>query len=199
MKLQVQVLDRHGNEIVEFREALSLEQADVDADIAAAVGGWHRAKLARRAFAWAGSTGRDREAALLYAVDLGVLLPGVAAIAIPANQRETLGMRLRRLYSTDGVPLGAVLRIPRSDDFRANICVGGSTVAAELDDDDRRIIEQIRPALQADGLAFVGIDVVDGQLIEVNVTSPTGLRELARLTGTDPAGAVIRRLEREST
>jgi glutathione synthase len=104
----------------------------------------------------------------------------------------------KRILLLDGEPLGAILRIPTSDDFRANICVGGSTVACELDDADRRIVEAIAPSLRADGLVFVGLDVVDGHLTEVNVTSPTGIRQLADLTGSDPAREVIEWLERRT-
>ncbi len=102
----------------------------------------------------------------------------------------------KRILLLDGDPLGAILRLPTADDFRANICVGGSVTAAELDDADRRIIDRIRPALRADGLHFVGIDVIEGRLSEVNVTSPTGLRQLANLAGTRPDLDVITWLER---
>ncbi len=101
----------------------------------------------------------------------------------------------KRILLLDGDPLGAILRIPTSDDFRANICVGGTTVACELDDADRRIIDAIAPSLRSDGLFFVGLDVVDGYLTEVNVTSPTGIRQLADLTGARPDIDVIRWLE----
>ncbi len=102
----------------------------------------------------------------------------------------------KRILLLDGEPLGAILRLPTASDFRANICVGGQTVATELDDDDRTIIATIAPSLRADGLIFVGLDVVDGHLTEVNVTSPTGIKQLAELTGTRPDFEVIRWLER---
>ena len=89
----------------------------------------------------------------------------------------------KRILLLDGEPLGAIQRFPTNDDFRANICVGGRVAACDLDDDDRRIIERLRPALRADGLHFVGIDVIDGHLSEVNVTSPTGIRQLGVLDG----------------
>ncbi|MDH3704951.1 MAG: glutathione synthase, partial [Acidimicrobiia bacterium] len=72
----------------------------------------------------------------------------------------------------------------------------GQSRAADIDDADRRIIDRIAPALRADGLVFVGIDVIDGHLTEVNVTSPTGLRELTRTTGARPDLDVISWLER---
>ncbi len=102
----------------------------------------------------------------------------------------------KRILLLDGEPLGAILRIPTRADFRANICVGGTTVACEIDDADRRIIEAIAPSLRDDGLTFVGLDVVDGHLTEVNVTSPTGIRQLAQLAGTRPDVEVIQWLER---
>ena len=102
----------------------------------------------------------------------------------------------KRILLLDGEPLGAIQRFPTDDDFRANICVGGRVEACELDDDDRRIIDRLRPALRADGLHFVGIDVIDGHLSEVNVTSPTGIRQLGALTGTRPDIEVVRWLER---
>ena len=104
----------------------------------------------------------------------------------------------KRILLLDGEPLGAILRIPTGDDFRANICVGGTTVASEIDDADRRIIDAIAPSLRADGLVFVGLDVVDSHLTEVNVTSPTGIRQLADLTGERPADEVVRWLERRA-
>ena len=107
---KVRVLDRHGNEVVTFDEALPLARPEVDRAMQAAVGGWHRAQIARRVFDWAGVHGRKREEATRYAVDLGVLMPGISAIAIPPNERERLTPRLRRLYQTDGVPLGAPRR-----------------------------------------------------------------------------------------
>lgn len=106
----VRVLDRHGNEVVTFQESKPLARPELDEAMRDAVGGWHRAQIAQRVFDWAGVHGRKRGEATRYAVDLGVLMPGIAAIAIPANERERLTPRLRRLYTTDGVPLGAPRR-----------------------------------------------------------------------------------------
>jgi len=102
----------------------------------------------------------------------------------------------KRILLLDGEPLGAIQRFPTHDDFRANICVGGRVTACDLDDDDRRIIDRLRPTLRADGLHFVGIDVIDGHLSEVNVTSPTGIRQLGTLTESRPDIEVVRWLER---
>jgi glutathione synthase len=97
----------------------------------------------------------------------------------------------KRILLLDGEALGAILRVPREDDARSNIHVGGSVVPTELDDDDRRIVAAVGPRLRADGLYFVGLDVIGGRLTEVNVTSPTGIQELSRFQGGDPEGRVI--------
>lgn len=97
----------------------------------------------------------------------------------------------KRVLLLEGEPLGAILRVPRADEARSNIHVGGSVVPCELDDDDRRIIAAVAPRLRADGLYFVGLDVIGGRLTEVNVTSPTGIQEMSRFQGDDPEGKVI--------
>jgi glutathione synthase len=97
----------------------------------------------------------------------------------------------KRILLLDGEPLGAILRVPRSDDLRSNIHVGGTVERAELDDADRAIIAGMRERLHADGLYFVGLDVIGGRLTEVNVTSPTGIQQMARLDGVDYAARVL--------
>ena len=104
----------------------------------------------------------------------------------------------KRILLLEGEPLGAILRVPREDEARSNIHVGGSVVASELDDDDRRIIACVAPRLREDGLVFVGLDVIGGRLTEVNVTSPTGIQELSRFSGTDPEGKVLDWIERRA-
>ena len=97
----------------------------------------------------------------------------------------------KRLFLLDGELRAAVLRVPPADDHRSNVHVGGVVRAAELTDRDHGIAAAMRDRLRADGLFFVGIDVIDGKLIEVNVTSPTLVRELARLEGPNLAAEVI--------
>lgn len=97
----------------------------------------------------------------------------------------------KRILLLDGEPLGAVLRLAAPGEERNNLHLGGRAESTTLTADDRRIIERLAPALREDGLVFVGIDVIDGRLTEVNVTSPTGIQELERLEGTDASGAVI--------
>ena len=101
----------------------------------------------------------------------------------------------KRVLLLDGEPLGAILRVPGKDDFRANIHVGGQVRATELTARERELVADLAPKLRADGLFFVGLDVVGGFLTEVNVTSPTGIQELGRFSGTKPEETVIRWLE----
>jgi glutathione synthase len=89
----------------------------------------------------------------------------------------------KRLIVLDGEPLGGVLRVPREDETRGNIHVGGNTVRAEVTARDREICARLAPSLRADGLWFVGLDVIGGWLTEVNVTSPTGIQEINTLDG----------------
>ena len=101
-----------------------------------------------------------------------------------------------RILLLDGEPLGAILRVPKRGDVRSNIHVGGSVVRAELDDRDREIIAALAPRLRADGLVFVGLDVIGGRLTEVNVTSPTGIQQMSRLDHQPYSERVIAWLER---
>jgi glutathione synthase len=87
----------------------------------------------------------------------------------------------KRVILLNGEPIGAVNRIPTGSEFRGNMAVGGRIAPAEITERDRQICEVLAPTLQRDGLVFVGIDVIGGYLTEVNVTSPTGIREIDRL------------------
>jgi glutathione synthase len=102
----------------------------------------------------------------------------------------------KRVIVLDGAPLGAILRVPRSDDFRANLHVGGEARATTLTDRERDLVRVVGEALRKHGLWLVGLDLIGERLIEVNVTSPTGVQELGRLTGTVPELDVIEWVER---
>lgn len=97
----------------------------------------------------------------------------------------------KRVLLLEGEPLGAILRVPRKDDLRSNIHVGGNVVPCELTPREQDLVKAVAPRLVADGLYFVGLDVIGERLTEVNVTSPTGIQELGRFTGTKPADRVI--------
>jgi glutathione synthase len=97
----------------------------------------------------------------------------------------------KRLIVLDGEPLGCTLRVPRDDENRGNIHVGGNCVKAEITARDREICAMLRPRLKRDGLYFVGLDIIGSYLTEVNVTSPTGIQEIDRLNGENLEARVI--------
>lgn len=101
----------------------------------------------------------------------------------------------KRILLVDGEPIGAVLRVPAEAESRANLHVGGSAVRAPLDAADRAIIARVGPFLKDQGLFFVGIDVIGGQLTEINVTSPTGVQEINALEKTRLEAVVLDRIE----
>lgn len=90
----------------------------------------------------------------------------------------------KRIILLNGDPIGAVNRIPTGSEFRGNMAVGGRVAATEITAQEQKICALLKPQLQQDGLYFVGIDVIGGYLTEVNVTSPTGIREIDQLNGT---------------
>lgn len=101
----------------------------------------------------------------------------------------------KRIIVLDGEPLGAVLRVPRDDETRGNIHVGGATAKAPLTARDRAICARLAPRLREDGLWFVGLDVIGDWLTEVNVTSPTCIRELDAQFGLNIACILFDRIE----
>ena len=96
----------------------------------------------------------------------------------------------KRIILVDGVAAGAVNRVPAGDDIRSNMVRGGAANATDLTPRELEICETIGPELKRRGLLFTGIDVIDGYLTEINVTSPTGLRAIKRLGGPDLAAAI---------
>jgi glutathione synthase len=101
----------------------------------------------------------------------------------------------KRILLVDGEPLGAINRIPAQDDIRSNMVRGGSAAATDLTLREREICARLGPELKRRGLLFVGIDVIDGHLTEINVTSPTGLRALKNIGGPDLAGPIMDAIE----
>jgi glutathione synthase len=96
----------------------------------------------------------------------------------------------KRIILVDGEFAGAVNRVPAPDDLRSNMVRGGAAQATDLTAREREICTRLGPALRQRGLLFVGIDVIDGNLTEINVTSPTGIRAIGRLGGPDVAGRI---------
>ncbi|KAA8390127.1 glutathione synthase [Acetobacter tropicalis] len=96
----------------------------------------------------------------------------------------------KRIILVDGLPVGAINRVPSGDDHRSNMHVGGVARKVALTERDKEICAAIGPFLKEHGLIFVGIDVIGDYLTEINVTSPTGLQELERFDGVNGAGAI---------
>jgi glutathione synthase len=96
----------------------------------------------------------------------------------------------KRIILVDGEFAGAVNRVPAPDDLRSNMVRGGAAQATDLSEREREICATLGPALRERGLLFVGIDVIDGNLTEINVTSPTGIRAIQRLNGPDVAARI---------
>ncbi len=101
----------------------------------------------------------------------------------------------KRVILVDGEPMGAINRVPAQGEARSNIHVGGRAEQAELTPRDREICARIGPMLRERGLLFVGIDVIGDWLTEINVTSPTGLQEIARFGGHDLSATIWDRIE----
>lgn len=96
----------------------------------------------------------------------------------------------KRIILVDGVAAGAINRVPAEDDIRSNMVRGGAAVATEFTQREREICETIGPELKRRGLLFVGIDVIDGHLTEINVTSPTGIRAIQKVGGPNLAASI---------
>jgi len=96
----------------------------------------------------------------------------------------------KRIILIDGEAAGAVNRVPAPNDIRSNMVRGGAAKPTDLSVREREICETIGPDLKRMGLILVGIDVIDGNLTEINVTAPTGLRAIRRLGGPDLTGNV---------
>lgn len=134
--------------------------------------------------------------------------PGLRALLELVTAQQTLPVMVqaflpgvaagdKRILLVDGEPLGAVNRVPSGGaggEFRSNLAVGGQPQATDLSAAERAICAELAPALRAEGLFFVGIDVIDGRLSEINVTSPTGIREVERLGAIPLANLTIARL-----
>jgi glutathione synthase len=101
----------------------------------------------------------------------------------------------KRIILVDGEFAGAVNRIPAPDDLRSNMVRGGVPKATDLTPREREICARLGPALRERGLLFVGIDVIDGFLTEINVTSPTGIRSVKNLGGADIAALIWDKIE----
>jgi len=105
----------------------------------------------------------------------------------------------KRIILLNGEPIGAINRIPTGQEFRGNMAVGGRVAKTEITDREQEICQKLAAQLVADGLYFVGIDIIGGYLTEVNVTSPTCIREIDLLDGVYLGKQVIEWVESKIT
>ena len=103
----------------------------------------------------------------------------------------------KRVILVDGAPVGAVTRVPNKDEVRSNFHVGGIAEKASLNKRDLDICSTIGPELRRRGLLFVGIDIIGNYMTEINVTSPTGIREIERLSDINIASMTWDVIERK--
>ena len=101
----------------------------------------------------------------------------------------------KRIIILNGEPVGCLNRIPADGEFRSNLGVGGIPVLSELSDNDKKICERIKSTLLDMNLFFVGIDVIGDYLTEINVTCPTGVRQIKGLGGPDIPNLFWRQVE----
>ena len=131
--------------------------------------------------------------------------PGLEALLELVTSQEQLPVMMqkflpevlegdKRILLVNGDPLGAINRKPKSGDFRSNLALGGHPEITNLCERELNICEELAPALKQEGLFFVGIDVIGGLLSEINVTSPTGIREVENLMSIPLADQVLERL-----
>jgi glutathione synthase len=116
-------------------------------------------------------------------------------LAIVQEYQPAVRVGDKRVLLLEGQALGAILRVPREDDVRANIHAGGTVKPTELTAAEAAIVKAVAPKLIEHGLYFVGLDLIGEKLIEVNVTSPTGIQELSRFAGRPVEQDVIRWVE----
>ena len=108
--------------------------------------------------------------------------PFIAQAYLPAVREGD-----KRIILIDGEAVGAINRVPGEDEARSNMHVGGRAERVEMTAREHEICEAIGPELKRRGFIFVGIDVIGGLMTEINVTSPTGIREVKRFGGADIA------------
>ena len=138
-------------------------------------------------------------------IRIGTAAPGLEALLELITLQEHLPVMMqkflpevihgdKRILLVNGEPLGAINRLPKQGDFRSNLALGGKAEATKLSQREQTICNELAPSLKKEGLFFVGIDVIGGMLSEINVTSPTGIREVESLMSIPLADQIIERL-----
>jgi glutathione synthase len=129
-------------------------------------------------------------------VILETLTDGGRHLAMAQRYLPEIARGDKRILLVDGVPVDYCLaRIPQGDEFRGNLAAGGRGVGQPLSERDRWIAAQVGPEVARRGMLFVGLDVIGDWLTEVNVTSPTCIRELDAQFGLNIAGLLFDRIE----
>ncbi len=131
--------------------------------------------------------------------------PGIKAMIELITSQEELPVMMqkfipevkqgdKRIILINGEPIGSINRIPQGGDFRSNLAKGGKAEKTTLTAKEQSICLELSQHLKDEGLFFVGIDVINGMLSEINVTSPTGLREIENLSNKNVTNQVIEKL-----
>jgi len=131
--------------------------------------------------------------------------PGIKSIIELITSQEELPVMMqkfipeviegdKRIIIVNGEAIGSINRIPQGDDFRSNLAMGGKAEQTLLTEKEKSICSELSQHFKDEGLFFVGIDVINGMLSEINVTSPTGLREIENLSNKNVSEEVIEKL-----
>ncbi|MCR6497257.1 glutathione synthase [Thermomonas sp. S9] len=147
-----------------------------------------------------GMGGRSIFRARAFDPNLNVILETLTAggrhLAMAQRYLPEIAQGDKRILLVDGEPVDYCLaRIPQGDEFRGNLAAGGRGEGRPLSERDRWIAAQVGPEMQRRGMLFVGLDVIGDYLTEVNVTSPTCIRELDAQFGLNIAGMLLDRIE----
>lgn len=131
--------------------------------------------------------------------------PGIKSIIELITSQEELPVMMqkfipevvegdKRIIIVNGEAIGSINRIPQGGDFRSNLAMGGKAEPTLLTEKEKSICSELSQHFKDEGLFFVGIDVINGMLSEINVTSPTGLREIENLSNKKVSEEVIEKL-----
>ncbi len=131
--------------------------------------------------------------------------PGIKSIIELITSQEELPVMMqkfipevidgdKRIIIVNGEAIGSINRIPQGGDFRSNLAMGGKAEHTSLTEKEKIICSELSKHFKDEGLFFVGIDVINGMLSEINVTSPTGLREIENLSNKNVSAEVIEKL-----
>lgn len=136
------------------------------------------------------SKGDDNTAVIIETMTQNGCRACIAQAYIPAAEKGD-----KRILMLNAEPLGALLRVHSSEDFRNNFYSGGRAEKTKITESDLKILDALAPHLKALGLYFVGVDILGEYLVEVNVTSPTCLQEMNQLYGTNLEKKVLQFVE----